>query len=267
MTTPAETAIHVHLRETRYDDGIVVLRIDRDEALGALSRSILTVMREYLEDLAADDDVRVFMLTGTGKGFIAGADIGEYHGVSQDEFDDYQRLGRHVFSSIETLPQYTIAAVNGFALGGGFEIALCCDALIASERAKFGLPEVRLGLLPGGGGTQRLSRALGPRFTKQLVMTGELIRAEELDRRGLLAGMYAPEDVLDQALTLARRIATNAPLAVRAAKALIADGIELPLEQALTLEQDVLSGLFRSSDAKEGIDAFVEKREPEFRGR
>jgi enoyl-CoA hydratase len=266
MSGHEDVAIHPHIRERRHDDGIVVLRIDREEALGALSRSILTTLSEHLAEIAADDAVRVLILTGTGKGFIAGADIGEYHGVSQEEFDEYQRLGRHVFSSVERLPQYTIAAVNGFALGGGFEIALCCDAILASERAKFGLPEVRLGLLPGGGGTQRLSRALGTRFTTQLVVTGDLIRADELHRRGLLSGVHPPEDVLDAALALAHTVAANAPLPVRAAKKVIADGAELPFEDALTLEQDVLSQLFRSNDAKEGIDAFVDKREPVFRG-
>lgn len=258
--------IHDHLEERRTDDGIVVLRIDREEALGALSRSIMEALRDYLAELEADGEARVLVLTGTGKGFIAGADIGEYHGVSQEAFDDYQRLGRHVFSSVEALPQYTIAAVNGFALGGGFEIALCCDAIVASERAKFGLPEVRLGLLPGGGGTQRLARALGTRFTTRLVVTGELVRAAELDRRGLLAGVHAPDEVLPAAMELAEVVAANAPLSVRAAKRLIARGMALPIDEALTLEQQVLSELFASADAKEGIAAFIDKRPPAFRG-
>ena len=266
MSGYEDVEVHPNLVERRHDDGVVVLRIDREDALGALSRSILTALSDYLVGISADDAVRVLVLTGTGKGFIAGADIGEYHGVSQEGFDDYQRLGRQVFSQVEGLPQYTVAAVNGFALGGGFEIALCCDAVLASERAKFGLPEVRLGLLPGGGGTQRLARALGTRFTTQLVVTGELVRADELYRRGLLASVHPAEDVLGAALALAHAVAANAPLPVRAAKKLIADGTELPLEDALTLEQDVLSQLFRSADAKEGIDAFVAKREPDFRG-
>jgi enoyl-CoA hydratase len=264
---PRTRRLHDHLEETRHPGGVTVLRIDREEALGALSRSILTTLDRELDRLAQDDGVRVLVLTGTGKGFIAGADIGEYHGVSQEEFDDYQRLGRRVFSAVEALPQYTIAAVNGYALGGGFEIALCCDAIIASERARFGLPEVRLGLLPGGGGTQRLGRALGRRFTTQLVVTGALVRASELDRRGLLAGVHPPEEVLPAALALADVVASNAPLPVRHAKRVVADGLELPHDDALTMEQDVLSALFATADAKEGIDAFVAKREPRFTGR
>jgi enoyl-CoA hydratase len=264
--TDSTRRIHDHLEERRTGDGITVLRIDREEALGALSRSILETLRDYLTELERDERTRVLILTGTGKGFIAGADIGEYHGVSQADFDDYQRLGRLVFSGVEALPQYTIAAVNGFALGGGFEIALCCDAIVASERAKFGLPEVRLGLLPGGGGTQRLARTLGTRFTTRLVVTGELVPAAELDRRGLLEGVHAPDDVLPAALELARAAAGNAPLPVRAAKRLVAVGVELGIDDALTLEQQVLSELFASADAKEGIAAFVEKRPPQFRG-
>jgi enoyl-CoA hydratase len=267
MTAAPQTRrMHDHLEETRHPGGVVVFRIDREEALGALSRSILTTLDRELVRLAGDETIRVLILTGTGKGFIAGADIGEYHGVTQEEFDDYQRLGRRVFSALEALPQFTIAAVNGFALGGGFEIALCCDAIVASERAKFGLPEVRLGLLPGGGGTQRLGRALGRRFTTQLIVTGELVRASELDRRGLLAGVHPPEEVLSEALALAGVVASNAPLPVRHAKRLVADGLELPYDEALTMEQEVLSALFATADAKEGIDAFVSKREPRFTG-
>lgn len=265
-TTAAPRPVHANLEETR-DEAVVVLRIIREEALGALSRSILTALRDYLAELAADESIRVLVLTGTGRGFIAGADIGEYDGVSQRAFDDYQRLGRAVFCALEALPQITIAAVNGYALGGGFEVALCCDLVLASERARFGLPEVKLGLLPGGGGTQRLARALGARLTKEIVTTGRFVDADELARRGLLAGLCPPDELLPRTMDLARVIAGNPLLAVRTAKRVIDDGLPLPLDDALTVEQDALSRLFASADGKEGIAAFIAKREPVFRGR
>lgn len=261
----SERRLHDHLVETRDGSGVAVLRIDREEALGALSRSILQRLGDYFATLQGDPDVRVLVLTGTGRGFIAGADITEYDGVSQAEFDDYQRLGRAVFSALERLPQVTVAAVNGYALGGGFEVVLCCDLVVASERAKFGLPEVKLGLLPGGGGTQRLARAAGARFTKELVLTGRFATAAELRERGLVSRVCEPERLQAEALELAGSIAAQAPLATRAAKRLIDDGLAMELETGLTVEQQVLSRLFASEDAKEGIAAFVDKRDPVFR--
>lgn len=275
MTTNEPRRLHEHLEERRDPIGVVTLRIDREDALGALSRSLLTTLEAYLRELAAEADAppagggtpaRVVVLTGTGKGFIAGADIGEYDGVSQADFDDYQRLGRRVFDALEALPQFTIAAVNGYALGGGFEVALCCDVILASERAKFGLPEIKLGLLPGGGGTQRLARAVGTRYTKLLVSTGRIVSAADLHNRGLLVGTYPPNELLPNALQLAEELATVAPLPLRAAKRVVDDGVGLPLADALTLEQGVLSELFASADAKEGVAAFVAKRPPTFTG-
>lgn len=250
------------------DGAIVVVRIDREDALGALSRGILHALLEIERELGDDAGARVVVLTGTGKGFIAGADIAEYDGVTQDQFDEYQRLGRLVLDGWAALPQFTIAAVNGWALGGGFEIVLCCDDVIAVERARFGLPEVKLGLLPGGGGSQRLARALGIRFTKRLMVTGEFVAAPELHRRGLISDVVADHDALIAlADERARQIAGNAPLAVRAAKRLVEDGQELPLVEALDHEQQVLSALFATEDGREGVAAFIAKRDPEFAGR
>lgn len=260
--------IHPNLEVTRPEPGVQVVRIAREDKRNALSRSLMQALLEHLDALAADDSVRVLVLSGgTGRVFVAGADIGEYHGVPQEAFDSFQRLGRALFTAVERLPQFTIAAVNGHALGGGFEIALCCDALLAADGAKFGLPEITLGLLPGGGGSQRLTRALGARFTTQLLVTGQPVPAAELHRRGLLAAVTPADELLDRALELARTVAGNAPLAVRAAKRLVADGDALPLDDALTLEQDVLSRLFATADAREGIAAFVERRPAAFRGR
>jgi enoyl-CoA hydratase len=255
-----------HLVEDRRDR-VAVLRIDREERLGALSRAMLEGLVDYAAGVAADPDVRVLVLTGTGRGFIAGADIGEYAGASQAGFDAYQRLGRRAFAAFAELPQPVIAGVNGYALGGGFELALCCDLIVASSAARFGLPEVTLGLLPGGGGTQRLARAIGVRTTKELVMTGRRLRADEAARLGLVARVVEPDGLMPAALELAETLADRAPLAVREAKRLIDDGVEAPLQAAWTLEQRVLSALFASDDAREGIQAFVDKREPDFSGR
>jgi enoyl-CoA hydratase len=255
-----------HLVEDRRDR-VAVLRIDREERLGALSRAMVEGLLAYAGELARDPEVRVLVLTGTGRGFVAGADIGEYSGAGHAEFDAYQRLSRRAFSAVAALPQPVIAAVNGYALGGGFELALCCDFIVASRAARFGLPEVRLGLLPGGGGTQRLARAIGVRATKELVMTGRRLDAVEAHRLGLAARVAEPEELIAAALELAEALAAQAPLAVREAKRLIDDGVQAPLDAAWTLEQRVLSGLFASEDAREGIQAFVEKRDPEFTGR
>lgn len=257
--------VHDHLVEERRGP-VTLLRVDREDALGALSRGLVQALGGYLAELHADNDVRVLVLTGTGRAFVAGADITEYDGVSPAAFDDYQRLSRRVFCALEALPQITIAAVNGYALGGGFEIALCCDLVVASERARFGLPEVKLGLLPGGGGTQRLSRAAGARFAKEAVVTGDFYGATELHRRGVISRVCAPENLHDAALELAERIATNAPLAVRAAKRLVDRAAAVPLETGLDLEQQVLSELYRTEDGAEGVAAFLQKRSARFTG-
>ena len=266
MTDGSPRRLHPHLVETR-TPGVATLRIDREEALGALSRDILVRLRGYLDELASDPEVRVLVLTGTGRGFIAGADIGEYDGASQPDFVDYQLLGRDTFDALAALPQFTIAAVNGFALGGGFEVALCCDVILAAERAKFGLPEVKLGLLPGGGGTQRLARAAGTRFTKELVVTGRFATAAELHARGVVSRVLPPGELPGAAEELAAAVAAAAPLAVRAAKPLIDEGVTMPLADALTREQAVLAELYASADGKEGVAAFIAKRQPVFQGR
>lgn len=260
-----EVRIHEHLVEERRGP-VAWLRIDREEALGALSRSLVTRLGTYFDELHTDDEIRVLVLSGTGKGFVAGADIAEYDAVSQAAFDDYQRLSRRVFTALEQLPQFTIAAVNGYALGGGFEVALCCDMILASERAKFGLPEVKLGLLPGGGGTQRLARAAGIHFAKEAVVTGAFYGAQEMYERRVVSRVCAPADLTEAARATAETIAGNAPLAVRAAKRLIDQGAQAPLDIGLTLEQQTLSGLYATRDGAEGIAAFLQKRDAPFTG-
>jgi enoyl-CoA hydratase len=258
--------VHEHLVEDRRD-AVAVLRVDREERLGALSRGMVEALLGYAGEIAADPDVRVLVLTGTGRGFVAGADIGEYHEAAQVDFDAYQRLSRRAFGALSTLPQPVIAAVNGYALGGGFEIALCCDFIVASTAARFGLPEISLGLLPGGGGTQRLARAVGVRVAKELVMTGRRLKPDEAKALGVVAGIVEPGELMTSAIELAETLAGQAPLALREAKRLIDDGVEASLAAGWTLEQRVLSSLYATEDAREGIAAFVEKREPVWRAR
>ncbi|MDJ1136344.1 enoyl-CoA hydratase/isomerase family protein [Streptomyces iconiensis] len=249
------------------DRGTVrVLRIDREDKLGALSGELVAALGEQIVRVRQDRGVRAVVLTGTGRGFIAGADVGEYSGASTDAFMEYQRRSRQVFDSLERLPQPSVAAVNGYAFGGGFEIALCCDFIVASRRARFALPEVTLGLIPGGGGTQRLARAAGTRFAKELVMTGRRVSADEAARRGLVTEVAEPEELTARALAFAALLATRAPLAVREAKRVIDGGVGQALDAALTAEQSALGGLFGSADGQEGIAAFMEKRAPRFKG-
>ena len=252
-----------------------VLRVEREEALGAMTFEMMTALGDYVSGLGAEkksqeDDatgVRVVIFTGTGRGFVAGADIGGYHGVRQVEFDAFQRRSRQTFDAIAALPQVTICAVNGYALGGGFELALCCDFVLLSDKAKLGLPEIKLGLLPGGGGTQRLPRRVGPMRAKDLLLTGRMVPATEAVACGLALERCAPDALMPRARALAQQLAAQAPVALREGKRAVDDGLDAALSAGLTLEQRILSGLFATEDGKEGIAAFLEKREPVFRGR
>lgn len=241
-----------------------IIRINREDKLGALSSDLIAGLEDEVRRIRQDRHVRAVVLTGTGRGFIAGADVSEYHQTSLETFEEYQRASRRLFDDVERLPQPVVAAINGYALGGGFELALSCDFIIASEQARFGLPEIKLGLLPGGGGTQRLARMAGSAWTKELVMTGRTVRPEEAFNRGLLTAVVPPEELLDRAVKFTELLAGAAPLAVREAKRLIDDGLQQELAAALTNEQRVLARLFSSPDGREGISAFIQKREPAF---
>jgi enoyl-CoA hydratase len=245
----------------------VVLTFDRPEKLNALNTALLHRLERVLDEAERDADVRVIVLTGAGqKSFVAGADIGEYAELDEAAFDEYQRYSRRLFSKIDRFPKPVIGAVNGYALGGGFEIALCCDVLVASGNARFGLPEGLLGLSPGGGGTQRLTRAVGPFVAADVLLSTRRLSAEDALRLGLVAEVVEPERLLDTALAKAEAMAKVAPLASSGMLRLIEAAGDAPLEEGLTLEQEALSRLRRSEDAAEGIEAFVAKREPRFRG-
>lgn len=242
---------------------VQVLRIDREEALGALSTELVQALDRVLSDLELRPDVRCVVLTGTGRGFIAGADIKEYATASSEVFEEYQRFSRAVFERLATLPQVTFAAVNGYAFGGGFELALCCDFLLASESARFALPEVKLGLIPGGGGIFRLADAGGARWAKDVIMSGRTIYPAEAKERGLVSRVVPAGELIDAAIEWARETAARAPGAVRAIKALMAND-ERHTAAASAVERAALVRLFASRDGREGIRAFVDKREPAF---
>jgi enoyl-CoA hydratase len=250
------------------DGAIALLTFNRPEKMNALSTALLHQFEHHLHQIERDPALRVVILTGTGdKAFVAGADIGEYAGQDYAQFVAYQRYARRLFSSLDTFPKPVIGAINGYALGGGFEIALCCDVLIASTNARFGLPEGTLGLSPGGGGTQRLTRAIGRYVAADVLLSARRLSAERAYELGLVAEVCAPDQLLEAAIKKAQYMLKVAPLSTREMKRLIREGVEAPLETGLSLEQEVLFRLYTTQDAAEGIRAFVEKRDPKFEGK
>jgi enoyl-CoA hydratase len=247
------------------DAAVAVLTVDRQEALNALDVATLTELRDRLQDVAADDDVRVVILTGAGeKAFVAGADIKYMSGLDIEQAKAWGALGHEAGRLLETMPKPTIAAVNGFALGGGCELALACDIRYAASSAKLGQPEVNLGIIPGWGGTQRLARVCGLGIAKELIFTGRVIGADEALRIGLVNGVHDP--VLDQARETAALLASKSPIALRLMKGLANRALGGDHSATLDSEAETFGELFASADAKEGMTAFVEKREPVFRG-
>jgi enoyl-CoA hydratase len=247
------------------DEAVAVLTVDRQGALNALDVATLTELRDRLQDVAADDDVRVVILTGAGeKAFVAGADIKYMSGLDVVQAKAWGALGHEAGRLLETMPKPTIAAVNGFALGGGCELALACDIRYAAGSAKLGQPEVNLGIIPGWGGTQRLARVCGLGVAKELIFTGRVIGADEALRIGLVNGVHDP--VLDRARETAALLASKSPIALRLMKELANRALGGDHEANLDSEAETFGELFASYDAKEGMTAFVEKREPVFRG-
>ena len=249
------------------DEAVAVVTLDREEKLNAMNTQIVRRLTELFDRIDQAYHIRAAVLTGKGRAFVAGADIGEYSEQSFDEFSEYQARGRRMYEGIELNRKPFIAAVNGLALGGGFELVLACDLVVASREAEMGLPEIRLGLLPGGGGTQKLARIVGRNRAKEFLMTGRNMTAEEGYRLGVVNKMVEPDVLLEEALDLAQRLARRAPYAVREAKRLVNQGGESHIDVALSFEQATLSNLYQTEDAREGIRAFVEKRKPNFRGR
>jgi len=248
------------------EDAVAVVTVDRQDALNALDVATLTELRDRLRELAADDDVRVVILTGAGeKAFVAGADIKYMSGLDVDEAKAWGALGHEAGRLLETMPAPTIAAVNGFALGGGCELALACDIRYAATNAKLGQPEVNLGIIPGWGGTQRLARVCGLGVAKELIFTGRVVDAEEALRIGLVNAVHDP--VLEKAREVAALLASKSPIALRLMKELTNRALGGDHAANLEAEGDTFGELFSSEDAREGLTAFVEKRDPVFRGR
>jgi enoyl-CoA hydratase len=244
-----------------------VLTVSREKALNALNAATLAELAGALARAADDPQVRGVILTGAGeKAFVAGADIAEMKGHGPAEARALAELGHRVGDAIERLPKPVVAAVNGFALGGGCELALACDFIYAADKARFGQPEVNLGVMAGFGGTQRLPRRIGPARAMELLLTGDLIGAEEALRLGLVNKVVPAAQLLDEARQTIEKIAQKGPLAVAATKRAVRRGGELPLGAANELERELFAHLFSSADQKEGMEAFLGKRAAQFKG-
>lgn len=250
----------------KYENGIYILKINRPEVLNALSDKVIQSLSEKISELKDLADLRVVIVTGQGeKAFVAGADIAAMKSMDATQAQAFGVMGQQVLSELESLNVPIIAAVNGFALGGGFELALACDYIFASDNAKFGLPEVTLGLIPGFGGTQRLSRNLGLSFAKYLITTGDMISAQDLKSRGLVVDVCPQAELLPKVIKVAQKITQKTgKSAVAASKNAIQKGFDLSLEEGLEFEVKSFSNLFSGAEAKEGMTAFVEKRPAKF---
>lgn len=243
----------------------VLLTLNRPKALNALDAATLEALGAAVEEVRGGD-ARALVLTGEGRAFAAGADIEAMGRMSPLEAEEFSRLGHASFAALESLEIPTIAAVNGFALGGGCELALACDWIYASRKASFGQPEVKLGLIPGFGGTSRLARRVGLAWAKQMVLTADTLKADEAQRIGLVNRIFEPDELIAGALATAEQIAGLGPVAVSIAKGVLQKGQDADIDVAHALEQGAFGLVFSSADRDEGIAAFLEKRDPKFEG-
>ena len=242
------------------DEMIGVITINRSEALNALNSSVLDEIGDCFDNIDINA-VRAVVLTGEGiKSFVAGADIGEMSKLSKAEGEAFGKKGNDIFRKIETFPIPVIAAINGYALGGGCELAMSCDIRICSDNAVFGQPETGLGITPGFGGTQRLARLVGTGMAKQLIYTAKNIKADEALRIGLVNAVYTQQELLETAKKMAKGIAKNAPIAVRACKKAINDGLDVKMDDAIVIEEKLFGSCFETHDQIEGMSSFLEKR-------
>ena len=242
-------------------DSVAVITINRPEALNALNSAVLDELNAVIDGIDTSV-VRAVVLTGAGeKSFVAGADIGEMSTLTKAEGEAFGKKGNDVFRKLETLPVPVIAAVNGFALGGGCEISMSCDIRICSDNAMFGQPEVGLGITPGFGGTQRLARTVGVGMAKQLIYTARNIKADEALRIGLVNAVYPQAELMDAAMKLASQIAANAPIAVRNCKKAINEGLQVSIDEGAVIEEKLFGDCFESYDQKEGMANFLRKKD------
>lgn len=250
------------------DSGIAIITINRPKAMNALNEKTLLELQDIFASVAEDVAVKVVILTGSGeKAFVAGADIAAMQPLSALEARQFAKLGHRVMSAIERCPKPVIAAVNGFALGGGCELALGCDIRIVAENARFGQPEVNLGVIPGFGGTQRLARLIGKGRALELILTGEMIDAAEAYRIGLANKVVPLDQLLDTTKKMASAIISKGSYAVQLAKEAVHNGLELDLDRANQYEAELFGLCFATADQKEGMEAFLEKRQAEFKGK
>lgn len=249
------------------ESGLAVLIINRPQAMNALNYDTLQEIGEVLHKIKVKPNIQALIVTGAGeKAFVAGADIAYMESLNAIQGREFGALGQAVFTAVENLPIPVIAAVNGFALGGGCELAMACDIRLACDKARFGQPEVSLGITPGFGGTQRLPRLIGSGPAKELIFTGMNIDANEALRLGLVNRIYPADILMDEARNLAHKIIANAPLAVRLCKAAINRGLQADIDTALSIEADVFGLCFSTRDQKEGMNAFINKRKADFAG-
>ena len=258
------------LQFVRYElrDGVAQVTITRPKALNALNDATLTELERIFADVRQDDDVKGVLVTGDGpKSFVAGADISELAELSPVGAQEASAKGQRVFDAIASCPKPVVAAVNGFALGGGLELALACHLRFAADTARLGLPEVTLGLIPGYGGTQRLTRICGEGRALELILSGDMIVADRAAEIGLVNRVVPAAELLETAEGFLRKILSRGPVAVRFALDAVRGGADLPIERGLARERDLFGLCFASDDMREGTQAFLEKRKPEFRGR
>ena len=247
-------------------DSTLIVTINRAKALNALNRELVAELHTFFSNHWTDDTVSAIVLTGAGKAFVAGADIAELAACDVRSGTELSARGLYLMKTIQNFPKPVIAAVNGFALGGGCELAMACDIRLASEKAKIGQPEVNLGIIPGYGGTQRLPRLVGRGKAMQLILTGEMINAAEAHRIGLVDEVYAPDELLEKAIEMAKLIGSKSPLAIAVAKECVNRGLEGPLSAGCDLEKANFGSICGTADHKEGTTAFLEKRTPAFKG-
>lgn len=249
-------------------DETAILTMDRPQARNALNTEVLKELKRAAEEALKDEGVRVIVITGAGKAFVAGADISEMRDLGFEDAREFAAFGSSVFEFIESMEKPVIAAVNGYALGGGCELALACDIRVAGESAKFGQPEVTLGITPGFGGTQRLPRAVGASNAMEMLLTGRIVSAEEALRMGLVSRVVPDGQLLDTSVGIAKAISNNAPLAVRKCKTLAQRWTKREFEEDMAFENDLFASCFETEDQKNAMQAFLEKRKVEkFLGR
>jgi enoyl-CoA hydratase len=249
------------------EENIAVITINRPKFLNALNTEVFFELSEVLDSIEKDDSIRAVVLTGSGeKAFVAGADISEMQHKNVLEAREFSALGNRIMLKLENLNKPVIAAVNGFALGGGCELAMACDIRIAGNRAKFGQPEVGLGIIAGFGGTQRLSRLVGSGIAKEILFTGEMINAERAYEIGLVNRVVDASEVVEEAKKMAKTIASKSPLGIVFTKKAVNEGSNLDIERAVSLEAELFGSLFSTNDQTEGMTAFLEKRQAVFKG-